>query len=108
MEFQEGEGPVITPIRTGADIARLTPEAVTDGVAPVFETLRILAKELPETVALIGFAGAPWTVATYMVEGRRRHGFFQHPGLGVPGARRIWALMAMLVDATGNLFGRAN
>ena len=100
LEFQEGEGPVITPIRTGADIARLTPEAVTDGVAPVFETLRILAKELPETVALIGFAGAPWTVATYMVEGRGGTDFSNILGWAYRAPGEFGVLMAMLVDAT--------
>ena len=44
--------------------------AVHDTLAPVYETLRILARDLPRETTLIGFAGAPWTVATYMIAGR--------------------------------------
>ncbi len=69
--FVTGEGPRLSTI-TGADgVARLKPaDAIHDHLAPVYETLRILRRELPEETALIGFAGAPWTVATYMIAGR--------------------------------------
>ena len=52
-------------------MARLKPAGdIHDHLAPVYETLRILTRELPDETALIGFAGAPWTVATYMIAGR--------------------------------------
>jgi len=69
LAFREGEGPVLEPLRHREDIARLRPGAIHDTLAPVYETLRRLQAELPQAVTLIGFAGAPWTVATYMVEG---------------------------------------
>ncbi len=69
--FETGEGPRLSTVTTEEDLARLKPAgAIHDHLAPVYETVRILARELPEEVALIGFAGAPWTVATYMVAGR--------------------------------------
>jgi uroporphyrinogen decarboxylase len=45
-------------------------DAIHETLSPVYETVRILARELPREVTLIGFAGAPWTVATYMIAGR--------------------------------------
>jgi uroporphyrinogen decarboxylase len=69
--FETGEGPRLSTITSAADLRRLKPvEAIHQTLAPVYETVRILAHELPKDVTLIGFAGAPWTVATYMVAGR--------------------------------------
>ncbi len=69
--FVQGEGPRLSTVTTPGELAALAPaDAIHDHLAPVYETVRILARELPEEVALIGFAGAPWTVATYMIAGR--------------------------------------
>lgn len=69
--FVTGEGPRLSKITSAGDLARLKPaDQIHDRLAPVYETLRILARELPRDTALIGFAGAPWTVATYMIAGR--------------------------------------
>ena len=69
--FVTGEGPRLSTLTTEADFEALKPaDAIHDHMAPVYETVRILARELPSEVALIGFAGAPWTVATYMIAGR--------------------------------------
>ncbi len=70
VEFREGEGPVLEPIRSTAAVKALNKDGIKDHLAPVFETVRRLSREIPEETALIGFAGAPWTVAVYMVEGR--------------------------------------
>jgi len=69
VEFVEGKGPLLEPLRRMEELDRLTPQAVRETLAPVFETLRRLRRELAPEVTLIGFAGAPWTVACYMVEG---------------------------------------
>ncbi len=69
LEFVEGEGPKLEPIRSGKDLARLDPDAAAARFTPVYETLRRVGAELPEDLPVIGFCGAPWTVATYMVEG---------------------------------------
>jgi uroporphyrinogen decarboxylase len=69
--FEAGEGPRLTPIADEADLARLKgKDDIHTRLAPVYDTLRILARALPRETALIGFAGAPWTVATYMIAGR--------------------------------------
>ncbi len=69
--FVTGEGPRLSTVTSAAEIAALKPaDAVHETLAPVYETVRILTRELPPETALIGFAGAPWTVATYMIAGR--------------------------------------
>src|SRR5680860_5125 len=69
VAFVEGEGPKLEPVRDGAAIAKLGMAAAAEKLAPVYETVERVVAELPEPVPLIGFCGAPWTVATYMVEG---------------------------------------
>ncbi|MDP2085193.1 MAG: uroporphyrinogen decarboxylase [Gemmobacter sp.] len=69
--FAEGEGPRMSTITDAAGVDALRPtEAIHETLAPVYETVRILARELPKETTLIGFAGAPWTVATYMIGGK--------------------------------------
>ncbi|MEV8468911.1 uroporphyrinogen decarboxylase [Fluviibacterium sp. DFM31] len=69
--FVTGEGPRLSTTTTVEDFGKLKHAAdIHDHLAPVYETLRILRRELPEETALIGFAGAPWTVATYMIAGQ--------------------------------------
>lgn len=69
--FVTGEGPRLSTVTTEADMAALkSADDVHDHLSPVYETVRILSQELPSETALIGFAGAPWTVATYMIAGR--------------------------------------
>ncbi|MEC9347577.1 MAG: uroporphyrinogen decarboxylase [Pseudomonadota bacterium] len=69
LAFRAGEGPVLEPVRRVDDIPEANVDRLHDGLAPVYETVRRLSRSLPAETALIGFAGAPWTVATYMVEG---------------------------------------
>ncbi|MDN2567390.1 uroporphyrinogen decarboxylase [Aquibium sp. A9E412] len=69
LTFVQGEGPRMTPMEAG-DVARLDDSAFHERLAPVYETVRRLRGALPEKTALIGFCGAPWTVATYMIAGR--------------------------------------
>ncbi len=75
VSFSDGHGPRLEPVRTVADLAILRPEGVRKHLAPVFDTIERAAEALPKEVTLIGFAGAPWTVACYMVEGRRSKDF---------------------------------
>jgi uroporphyrinogen decarboxylase len=69
--FETGEGPRLSTI-TGAEGMKALKgkDDIHDHLAPVYETVRILSRELPPETTLIGFAGAPWTVATYMIAGR--------------------------------------
>ena len=69
--FVKGEGPRLSTITDAAGVSELRPaEDVHETLSPIYETVRILSRELPADVPLIGFAGAPWTVATYMIAGR--------------------------------------
>jgi len=69
VSFVAGEGPRLEPIRDAAELAGLSDDKLPATLAPVMETVRGVRAALPPDVALIGFAGAPWTVATYMIEG---------------------------------------
>jgi len=69
--FVTGEGPRLSTVSIQTDFDNLKPaDAIHDHLSPVYETIRILSRELPDQTTLIGFAGAPWTVATYMIAGR--------------------------------------
>jgi len=69
LAFHEGEGPVLERIEDPGGVARLDPGRIASALDPVFETARQVRGALDQRTTLIGFAGAPWTVATYMVEG---------------------------------------
>ncbi len=69
VAFRAGEGPVLEPLRSRAAAEALNGAGVVERLAPVYETVERVAAALPADTALIGFAGSPWTVATYMVEG---------------------------------------
>jgi uroporphyrinogen decarboxylase len=68
LRFEEGRGPVMTPI-TAAEIGMLDSSCFHARLAPVYETVQRLRRELPDETTLLGFCGAPWTVATYMIAG---------------------------------------
>ncbi len=68
VRFTEGHGPQMDPIDEDG-IARLKAENVSDHLLPVIETVRRLRADLPGETTLLGFCGAPWTVATYMIAG---------------------------------------
>ena len=68
LAFEEGRGPVMTPIRPD-EIGQLSGEKFHVNLSPVYETVRRLRAELPPETTLLGFCGAPWTLATYMIAG---------------------------------------
>jgi uroporphyrinogen decarboxylase len=69
--FETGEGPRMSTTTTANELAGLRATAdIHETLNPIYETVRILSRELPRETTLIGFAGAPWTVATYMIAGR--------------------------------------
>jgi uroporphyrinogen decarboxylase len=70
VRFEAGEGPRLDPLDTPEKIQTLAPRADLGKLEPVFEALRRVRAKLDPKVALIGFCGAPWTVATYMVAGQ--------------------------------------
>jgi len=69
--FVTGEGPRLSTVTSADDLRALKPAtAIHDTLSPIYETVKILSRELPAETTLIGFAGAPWTVATYMIAGQ--------------------------------------
>ena len=69
--FETGEGPRMSTTTTADELAGLRATAdIHETLNPIYDTVRILSRELPRETTLIGFAGAPWTVATYMIAGR--------------------------------------
>jgi len=100
FDFRAGEGPVIEePLRSRADVERLHRFEPREALAPVLEAIRLLKRELQ--VPLIGFAGAPFTLASYAVEGGHSTHFAHVKGL-MYGDPETWhRLAALLVEATG-------
>ena len=99
--FVTGEGPRLSTITTPEQLAQLKPVDEIDATLnPVYETVRILARELPRETTLIGFAGAPWTVATYMIAGRGTKD--QGPAHALKAENRplFEALLARITEAT--------
>jgi uroporphyrinogen decarboxylase len=101
LEFARGEGPVIhRPVRSEADVVRLKPIDVESSVGSVFETVRLVRQALSPSVALIGFAGAPFTVASYVVEGGAARDFVHTKRLMYEAPAAWHRLMEVLADAT--------
>lgn len=106
LAFKENEGPVLDAIRVDGELARLNPANIHRKLEPVYEAVARIKTALPPRCTLIGFAGAPWTVATYMLEGR---------GSSDHAAAKTWAfgnplgldaLIDILVEATGDYLER--
>jgi len=100
VSFEEGLGPVLEPLSDGKDVARLNLDKFHDRLAPVYETVSLIRSALPPETALIGFAGAPWTVASYMIEGGSSRDFAKAKGWMYGRVADFAALIALLVEAT--------
>lgn len=99
FEIVEGTGPVIAaPLRTAADVERLRPVEPAADLPFVLDAIRLVRRETP--VPLLGFAGAPFTLASYLIEGHGSRELLQTKRM-LHGAPDVWAaLMARLTDAT--------
>jgi len=108
LEFAVGEGPIIrNPIRTAKDVARLRRVDAETDMGHVLEAVRLTRAALPDHVPLIGFAGAPFTVASYAIEGGASRHFIETKKL-MYGAPDVWhALLGKLSEVlTGYLAGQ--
>ena len=102
VQFVEGKGPVL------GSLDRDALEPVGGRLDPVYEAVRLARADLPEDTALIGFAGAPWTVAAYMVEGSSSRDWLQARRMALGEPERFADLTDLLVDATvGHLSAQA-
>jgi uroporphyrinogen decarboxylase len=96
--FEAGEGPRLAPILADTDLATLTPDFTR--FEAVYETVRQVKAALDTSVTFLGFAGSPWTVATYMVagQGSKDHGLARRMAYNQPD--RFAALIDAIIDAT--------
>jgi uroporphyrinogen decarboxylase len=98
VEFREGEGPVLEALSDEKSIDVLFYDA--GKVSAVFEAVRNVRAELPEQTALIGFCGAPWTVACYMIDGNSRNHFSAIKKWVLEKPELLQAVIDHLVDAS--------
>jgi uroporphyrinogen decarboxylase len=100
LDFREGEGPVLPRLEATQDLRRLDPVRVGDAIGPILETVRRCRAGLPPTVDLIGFAGSPFTVACYMVEGGGSKDFARIRSMAHQTPALLSALIDLLVTST--------
>ena len=100
LEFREGEGPVLPPIRDAESLRRLDGKKLPNALAPILETVERTRAGLPDNVAMIGFAGSPFTVACYMVEGGGSKDHAEIRELAYRDPALLHAMIDLLVDAT--------
>ncbi len=98
--FEEGRGPRLDPVAGPGELVRLSMCSLDENLAPVYETVRGIRSELGPETALIGFAGAPWTVASYMVEGGGTREFAKVKTWAYGDPEGFQKLIELLVDAT--------
>ena len=103
VQFVDGAGPVLAPLRCEADLAVLDVARAQDRTAPVMETVRRVRAALPESCTLLGFAGSPFTVACYMVEGGGSRDFAATRTLAYTEPVFFGRLMDMLVEGQRGL-----
>ena len=100
LAFKEGEGPVLPRLTNAQDVAALDPGRVMRAVAPILETVGRTAAGLDDGTALIGFAGSPFTVACYMVEGGGSKEFARIRGMAHGEPALFASLIDVLADST--------
>ncbi len=108
LDFVKGEGPVFEkPIKTREDLeALLGGEEAAQRLTYVYDTLRLLKEQLPEDKALIGFTGAPWTLATYMIEGQGTKTYNVVKKLIYTDPELMHALLAKVTDVVKHYLAR--
>jgi uroporphyrinogen decarboxylase len=99
VSFVEKRGPVLEPVRSSREVLQLAAADVVERLQPVYETVRQVAAALPREVTVLGFAGAPWTLATYMVEGGTSREFSNVKRWAFADAEAFGTLIDKLVGA---------
>ena len=100
VQFKDGVGPILAPIRDAAGVDALDPSRVPEATAPVLETVRRVRAALPEACTLIGFCGSPFTVACYMVEGGGSRDFAETRAMAYGDPALFGRLIDLLVAST--------
>lgn len=104
LEFMAGEGPKLDPIRDRGGLSILKPGKIDATLSPIYDTIRNIRKGLEDEgygdVATIGFAGSPWTVACYMVEGQGSKDYMAVKNMAYSDPETFGALIDIVVEAT--------
>lgn len=100
VRFVKGEGPQIDPITTSKQLDAFKMDAIDETAGAVYQTVKNLSKALDHKTALIGFAGAPWTVACYMVEGKGVRDFPQTREIAYKDTVFFQTLIDKITEAT--------
>ena len=101
VELIENKGPVLpNPVRTGADLQRICVPDVKERLHYVFDAIKLIKQELNNRVPLIGFAGAPWTLLCYMVQGKGSKTFDEAKAFCYQQPELAHTLLQMITDST--------
>ncbi len=101
VQFVEGQGPLLDPVKNKKDIERISDlTQIHEKLFPVYETIKKLKKQLPKDVPLIGFAGAPWTLATYLINGKGEQGSLTAKRFLIENNKEFEEIINLLTDAT--------
>ena len=101
VQFIEGQGPSLDPVKNKKDIERINNAGqIHEKLFPVYETVKKLKKQLPKDVPLIGFAGAPWTLATYLINGKGEQGSLTAKKFLIENNEEFEEIINLLTDAT--------
>lgn len=102
LRFEEGRGPLLDAIVSDEDMARLAMDQFHTRLKPVYAAVSGIKAALPPETALIGFAGAPWTVASYMIEGGSSRDYAKTKAWAYQRPDSFQRLTNLLVDATAS------
>jgi uroporphyrinogen decarboxylase len=100
--FQPGRGPVLEALESPEAVLKLSKESVRNHLKPVYEAIRGVKAALPPKTTMIGFAGAPWTIASYMIEGGASKDYATLKSWAFGNPDGLSALFDILVDAIGD------
>ena len=101
VQFIEGQGPVLEAIKNKKDIQKISDvQRIHEKLYPVYETVKKLKKQLPNETPLIGFAGAPWTLATYLINGRGEQGSLTAKRFLIENNEEFEEIVKLLTTAT--------
>ena len=102
VRFEEGRGPILAALVRASDLSKLSAASTGVRLAPVYEAVRRLRAALPATTTLIGFAGAPWTVAGYMIEGGSSKDFSKAKAWAYGDPESFQRLVNLLIETTAD------
>ena len=101
VQFVEGQGPILDPIRDREGIQKIkNVEKIHEKLSPVYDTVRKLKSHLPSGIPLIGFAGAPWTLATYLINGKGEQGSITAKRFLIENNEEFEEIIELLTEAT--------